>query len=51
MTADVVELETVSSRATKAGWARTNPSGVTSVEANPPGVSFESMIIHVGPSY
>ena len=30
---------------------RTNPSGVTSVEASPPGVSFESIIIHDGPSY
>ena len=28
----------------------TNPSGVTSVEAKPPGVSFESTIIHDGPS-
>lgn len=27
----------------------TNPSGVTSVEARPPGVSFESTIIHEGP--
>lgn len=29
----------------------TNPSGVISVEAKPPGVSLESMIIHDGPSY
>ena len=28
----------------------TKPSGVISVEASPPGVSFESMIIHDGPS-
>ena len=28
----------------------TNPSGVTSVDANPPGISFESMIIQDGPS-
>lgn len=27
----------------------TNPSGVTSVEARPPGVSLESIIIHDGP--
>jgi hypothetical protein len=29
--------------------ALTNPSFVTSVEARPPGVSFESMIIQDGP--
>ena len=29
---------------------RTKPSGVTSVDAKPPGVSFVSMIIHEGPS-
>ena len=28
----------------------TNPSGVTSVDASPPGISLESMIIHDGPS-
>lgn len=28
----------------------TKPSGVISVEARPPGVSLESMIIHDGPS-
>lgn len=32
------------------GGRLTKPSGVTSVEASPPGVSFESMIIHDGPS-
>jgi hypothetical protein len=30
---------------------RTKPSGVTSVDARPPGVLFESTIIHDGPSY
>lgn len=29
----------------------TKPSGVTSVEARPPGVSLESIINHDGPSY
>lgn len=29
--------------------SHTNPSGVVSVEARPPGVSFESIIIHEGP--
>lgn len=29
----------------------TNPSGVTSVDARPPGISFESTIIHEGPFY
>lgn len=29
---------------------RTKPSGVVSVEARPPGVALESMIIHDGPS-
>ena len=29
----------------------TNPSSVTSVDANPPGISFESTIIQDGPSY
>jgi len=28
----------------------TKPSGVVSVEASPPGLSLESMIIHDGPS-
>ena len=28
----------------------TKPSGVTSVEARPPGVSLQSMIFHDGPS-
>ena len=28
----------------------TKPSGVTSVDASPPGVSFESTIIQEGPS-
>jgi len=32
------------------GGRLTKPSGVTSVEARPPGVSFESIIIHDGPS-
>jgi hypothetical protein len=52
MAADVVELWLMRWRA--ANWAReelTKPSGVTSVEAKPPGVSFESTISHEGPSW
>jgi hypothetical protein len=51
MATDVVELG-VSARK-RVNWrARvlTKPSGVTSVEARPPGVSFASTISHEGPS-
>jgi hypothetical protein len=50
MAADVVELRTLAFV-----WSQlsvdilTKPSGVQSVEARPPGVSFESTIIHEGP--
>jgi len=53
MASDIVELGMkISQHSTKLGNATpTKPSGVTSVEARPPGVSFASMIIHDGPSY
>ena len=53
MATDIVKLEwEVSVGAlTECDGSRTKPSGVTSVEARPPGVSLESMIIHDGPSY
>lgn len=48
--ADIVELgKSARSLQLKTGRL-TNPSGVTSVEARPPGVSLESIIIHEGPS-
>lgn len=53
MSADVVQLDEQSIASQLGEWhikRRTKPSGVTSVEARPPGVSFESMIIHDGPS-
>ena len=55
MAADIVELEACQGRVSEAGalnWRGdfTKPSGVMSVEASPPGVSLESMIIHEGPS-
>lgn len=51
MAPDIVELgEARSALRRWNGTGRlTKPSGVTSVEARPPGVSFESMIIHDGP--
>lgn len=43
MSADIIELPySVSNRVLKGDQGRTNPSGVTSVEASPPGVSLES---------
>jgi hypothetical protein len=52
MAADVVELEVqLAGGARLLGTGiRTKPSSVTSVEARPPGISFESTIIHEGPS-
>lgn len=59
MAADIVELARLSAlifltmgrRAVlKARELLTKPSGVTSVDARPPGVPFESMTIHDGPS-
>lgn len=58
MTTNVVELRAHllapwTTKGTGSGFCEekllTNPSGVTSVEARPPGVSFESTIIHEGP--
>ena len=50
--ADVVKLGRLvvwcSERGASRG-ARTKPSGVTSVEARPPGISLLSIIIHEGP--
>jgi hypothetical protein len=53
MAAHVVELEVQSELAGAFHLRRevlTKPSGVTSVEARPPGVSLESTINHEGPS-
>lgn len=56
MPADIIELGACQSRVSgTAGLYElvnrlTKPSGVMSVEASPPGVSLESMIIHDGPS-
>jgi hypothetical protein len=53
MATNIVELRAGSVRLLSSQLERgrlTKPSGVTSVEARPPGVSFESMIIHDGPS-
>ena len=51
---DIVELHIVSNvvrgKEGSLSLLRTKPSGVTSVEASPPGISFESTIIHEGPS-
>ncbi len=52
MTADIIQLLHQSAKehlALAQGQALTKPSLVTSVEARPPGVSLESMIIHDGP--
>lgn len=54
MAPDVVELAGSGQRRGAGGEGEgrlTKPSGVTSVEARPPGVSLESMIIHDGPFY
>ena len=56
MATDIVELNTFSDCEFElgrysSGKKLTKPSGVTSVEASPPGVSFESIIIHEGPFY
>ena len=50
VTADVVELVISICLKSRAGRGRTKPSGVTSVEARPPGTSLLSIIIHEGPS-
>ena len=57
MSANVVELSAIQPivqlplfKEVQMCRGRTKPSGVMSVDANPPGVSFESMIIHDGPS-
>lgn len=54
MSTDIVELSACYFCARVEGQLiegrRTKPSGVISVEAKPPGVSFESMINHDGPS-
>ena len=48
--ANIVELIANQLGAREGGReSRTKPSGVISVDANPPGVSFESIIIHDGP--
>ena len=52
VSANIVELITgqrVVARSTWCYMGHTKPSGVTSVDAKPPGVSLESMIIHDGP--
>lgn len=53
MAADIVELKALSvfwkSRAVE--WPRTKPSAVVSVEARPPAVWLQSIIIHDGPSF
>lgn len=46
---DLAERERRSRRGE--GSKHTKPSGVTSVEARPPGISLESMINQEGPSY
>lgn len=50
MAADVVELGVRLVLSSQDDPRLTKPSGVASVEARPPGVSLESMIIHEGPS-
>ncbi len=53
MSADIVQLvscQKANIDELQRGDILTKPSFVTSVEARPPGVSFESMIIHDGPS-
>lgn len=55
MPANIVELGACQSKFLRSSETRlatrlTKPSGVISVEASPPGVSLESMIIHDGPS-
>jgi hypothetical protein len=50
MAADVVELAASAGRGQLGGGVLTKPSGVTSVEASPPGVSVASTISHEGPS-
>lgn len=50
MAANIVELGKLAHNLQLRIGRLTNPSGVTSVEARPPGVSFESIIIHDGPS-
>ena len=51
MTADIVQLYHISAcyLLSHELQRRTKPSLVTSVEARPPGISFESTIIHDGP--
>jgi hypothetical protein len=50
MAADIVELYLSSvSLSRRLDGSHTKPSFVTSVEARPPGVSFESTIIQEGP--
>ena len=54
MPANIVKLGACQIRVLGAAgfnWRRelTKPSGVISVDASPPGVSFESIIIHDGP--
>lgn len=48
MTSDIVELYLVSGVCIGL-WRLTKPSFVTSVDARPPGILLESMIIHEGP--
>jgi hypothetical protein len=53
MATDVVELagsRQWGGRRGEGARRLTKPSGVTSVEARPPGVALESIIIHDGPS-
>ncbi len=53
MAADIVELRARSGFKKSRGveqW-RTKPSAVVSVEARPPAVSLQSIIIHDGPSF
>lgn len=51
---NIVQLEKVSYVRDKGSWKagkHTKPSGVTSVEASPPGIGFESMINHDAESW
>jgi len=50
MATDIVELGGGLAWVNSRQEQLTKPSGVTSVEARPPGVSLESTIIHEGPS-